>query len=307
MTKIIKTIHRFGLKILRKMRFLPPQFYAKIYYEYHNRKKLNLENPQEFNEKIQWYKVFYHPKILNQLVDKYEVRAYVENKIGKKYLNEIYGVYDTPEAIPFHELPNQFVVKATHASSYNLIVHDKAELNIKKSTQLLKKWLRKNQYYRIGQEWAYKDVKPRLIIEKFLKEEEKVSLTDYKFYCFDGVAKFVNIHIDRAENHKKGFYDLNLKPTPFQRESPDKSIIPEIEMPSNFEEMKSYAEILADKFPFVRVDFYSINGKTIFGEMTFYPADGRKDFYPDQYNKIIGDYFKLPEIKNGEKIITQIQ
>lgn len=301
---MIQNIHRIGLKFLRKMRFLPPKFYAKIYYEYHTRKKLNLEKPLEFNEKIQWYKVYYHPKILNQLVDKYEVREYVENKIGKKYLNEIYGVFNTPNDIPYANLPQQFVVKATHTSSHNLIVLNKEELDFSKANKLFKKWLGKNQYYRIGQEWAYKDVKPRLIIEKFLKEDKKISLTDYKFYCFDGVAKFVNIHLDRAENHQKGFYDLNLKALPFQRISSDKSAAPEVEMPENFNEMVKLAEILADKIPFVRVDFYSIEGKTIFGEMTFYPADGRKDFYPDQYNKIIGDYFKLPKLKKGEKNIT---
>lgn len=299
-------IRRFSLRMLRKLKFLPPKIYAHFLYEYHTGKKLNLENPVEFNEKIQWYKVFYHPKILNQLVDKYAVRSYVEDKIGAQYLNEIYGIYDHPKDIPYEELPNQFVIKATHASSFNLIVTDKGKLNKVKNARLFKRWLSKSQYYRTGQEWAYKDVKPRLLVEKFLKEENQDSLLDYKFYCFDGVAKFLEVHSDRAQSHKRGFYDLNFNPLPFRYVSLDKSISSKIEKPINLEEMIKLSEILSVKLPFVRVDFYSIKGKTIFGEMTFYPSDGRKDFIPEEYNKTIGDYINLPKLEEGQKVISKI-
>ena len=298
-------MRRLLVRILKKMRFLPPKMYVHFLYEYYTGKKLNLENPKEFNEKIQWLKVYYHPKILNQLVDKYAVREYVKEKIGPQYLNGFYAVYDTPEEVQFDKLPNQFVIKATHASSYNLIVDNKENINFKKAKKLFKKWLSINQYYRTGQEWAYKDVKPRLIAEKFLKNENQDSLIDYKFYCFSGTAKFLEVHLDRAQNHKRGFYDLDFKPLPFRYVSLKKSISTELEKPSNFEEMIKLSEILADKFPFVRVDFYSIEGKAIFGEMTFYPSDGRKDMIPDEYNLITGDYIKLPEL--GEKeVFTEI-
>ena len=138
-------IRRFFFRHLRKMRFLPPKMYVHFLYEYHTGKKLNLENPEEFNAKIQWYKVYYQPKILNQLVDKYAVRSYVAEKIGTQYLNELYGVYNSPEEVPFEELPDQFVIKATHASSYNLIVHDKSKLNRAKAKKTFSKWLKKNQ------------------------------------------------------------------------------------------------------------------------------------------------------------------
>ncbi|WP_256259865.1 ATP-grasp fold amidoligase family protein [Winogradskyella luteola] len=281
--------------------------YVKIHYEYFSGKKLDLDNPEDFNAKIEWYKVFYRPKILNKLVDKYEVRSYVKEKIGAQYLNEVYGVYEKAEDVPLDKLPNQFVVKATHTSSHNLIVSNKSKLNKDKALKKFKKWLSKNQYYRIGQEWAYKDVQPRLITEKFLKEEGKQSLVDYKFYCFDGKAKFIDVHIDRDEDHKQGCFDLGYKLLPFGKSKNYKSISSGIEKPSNLDEMVSCAEALADGFPFVRVDFYSVNGKTIFGEMTFYPSDARKDFYPEEYNKIIGDYFKLPPLKKGNKTITEFK
>ncbi|WP_245940325.1 ATP-grasp fold amidoligase family protein [Winogradskyella pacifica] len=299
-------IRRFFLRHLRKMRSLPPKIYTPISYEFYTGKKLDLENPIEFNAKLQWMKVFYHPKILTQLVDKYAVRAYVEEKIGAQYLNDIYGVYDKPEDIPFDEFPAKFVVKATHTSSHNLIVTDKTNLNKEKALKSFRKWLNKNQYYRIGQEWAYKDVPPRLIVEKFLKNDEENSLIDYKFYCFSGTAKFLEVHLDRADNHKRGFYDFDFKPLPYRYVSLEKSISSDIKKPSNLEEMIKFAEILAANFPFVRVDFYSIEGKTIFGEMTFYPSDGRKDFIPEEYNKIIGDYIILPKLEDGQQAITKI-
>ncbi len=288
------------------MRYLSPKIYTRILYEYYTGKKLDLNNPQEFNEKIQWLKVYYRPKILTQLVDKYAVRVYVKEKIGEQYLNKIYGVYDKPEDVPFDKLPNKFVVKATHTSSHNLIVSDKTVVNEKKVVKMFKKWLGKNQYYRIGQEWAYKDVTPRLIVENFLKDGKESSLIDYKFYCFSGVAKFLEVHMDRADNHKRGFYDLSFNPLPYRYVSLEKSISKAIEKPSNLEEMRKFSEILAANFPFVRVDFYSINGKTIFGEMTFYPSDGRKDIIPDEYNKIIGDYIKLPKLEKGQQVITEV-
>ena len=126
---MLKMIRKFSVKMLRKLKFLPPKIYAHFLYEHHTGKKLNLYNPTEFNEKIQWYKVFYHPKILTQLVDKYAVRAYVEDKIGSQYLNEIFGVYAKAEDVNYDALPKQFIIKATHASSYNLIVRDKEKLN----------------------------------------------------------------------------------------------------------------------------------------------------------------------------------
>lgn len=292
---MIYKLRRFFLRHLRKVRFLPSKLYVKIHYEYFSGNKLDLNNPKDFTEKIAWYKVFYRPKSLNQLVDKFAVRAFVEEKIGSQFLNTFYGVFDDVNEIKFDELPEKFVIKATHTSGHNLIVRDKNKLNLDKTKKLLKKWLKINQYYRIGQEWAYKDVKPRIIIEKYLEQIDQKSLTDFKFYCFDGKAKFIDIHTDREDEHKQGSFDLNFERLPFGV-SRFKQIYESPEKPVNLKEMIECAEVLSEKLPFVRVDFYAIEGKTIFGEMTFYPSDGRKKFYPEKYNRIIGDYFTLPKI-----------
>ena len=283
---MIYKLRRFFLRHLRKVRFLPSKLYVKIHYEYFSGNKLDLNNPKDFTEKIAWYKVFYRPKSLNQLVDKFAVRAFVEEKIGSQFLNTFYGVFDDVNEIKFDELPEKFVIKATHTSGHNLIVRDKNKLNLDKTKKLLKKWLKINQYYRIGQEWAYKDVKPRIIIEKYLEQIDQKSLTDFKFYCFDGKAKFIDIHTDREDEHKQGSFDLNFERLPFGV-SRFKQIYESPEKPVNLKEMIECAEVLSEKLPFVRVDFYAIDGKTIFGEMTFYPSDGRKKFYPEKYNRII--------------------
>lgn len=286
------------------MRRLPAEQYVSIAYEYYTKKKLNLKSPEEFNAKIQWYKLYFRPKMLNQLVDKYAVREYVEDKIGGKYLNEIYGVYESEKDIDLDFLPNDFVLKGTHGSGFNLIVNDKNKISKSKINRKCKKWLRRNYYYKKGREWAYKDVKPRVMAEKMMYELGRDSLTDYKFYCFDGIPKFVEIHIDRVGGHKRGFYDLEFNKLPFKKQPIKKFSIQNFEKPENFEEMINLAKCLAGNLPFVRVDFYSVNNKSIFGEMTFYPGDGTKDFYPEEYNKQIGDYFKLPQVPKGEKYIT---
>ena len=304
---MLKKLRRFFLRHLRKMRFLPPKLYVKIHYEYFSGKTLDLDNPTDFNAKIEWYKVFFRPKLLNVLVDKYAVRAYVEDKIGAQYLNELYAVYDRPEDIDFDSLPNKFIIKANHTNGHNIIVHDKEKLDKDKVVKRFKKWLNKNQYYRRGQEWAYKDVAPKIVIERFLKEDDKNTLVDYKFYCFDGVPKFIDVHLDREEDHKQGCFDLEFNLLPFGKSKSYKSISNGLEKPENLKEMVLLSKKLSEDLPFVRVDFYSVNGKSVFGEMTFYPSDARKQFYPEQYNKIIGDYFKLPKLNASKDPIKSLE
>lgn len=288
------------LKKLKKLTFLPQKVFLPILYKHFTGKNLKLENPIEFNEKIQWYKMFYQDKLLNTLIDKYEVKKYVANLIGSEYIIPTYGVYQNPKEIDYDKLPNKFVIKTTHTNQHNIIVTDKGNLDKKKVKRKFRSWLYVNQYYKNGQEWGYKDIEPRIIIEQYIKEAGKEVLTDYKFFCFDGVPKFLEVHIDRTSNYIREIYDLDFKRLPINKGVQSATFKTSIVKPINFENMIEVAKKLSKPFPFVRVDLYSINGKTVFGELTFYPADGRKDFYPDKYNKIIGDYFKLPSkiVKN---------
>lgn len=279
--------------LLKKCKFLPTEFYLKIYYEYYTKKKLNLDRPVEFNEKIQWLKAYFQHDILTQLVDKYAVREYIKEIIGSEYLNEIIGVYHKFEEIPFHTLPEQFVIKGTHGCNFNLIVKDKSQLDMKMTKKKIQKWLGRNYYYKSGLEWAYKNVPPRIIIEKYLEEKNKENLSDYKFFCFNGKPKYIQVDHEISNIKTRAFLDtkwnkLELTKGKIQLHTET------IEKPSNLEEMLVFSEKLSGSFPFVRVDFYSVNGKTVFGEMTFYPSDGRNDFQPEQYNKILGDLIKLP-------------
>ena len=299
-------MRRLGLALLKKCKFLRDPFYAKVYYEYYTGKKLDLENPVEFNQKIHWMKVYYRPKILNQLVDKYAVREYVEEKIGPQYLNELIALYNSASEVDFDALPQQYVLKGTHGFHFNLIVPDKSKLNLKKARFLLRKWQMKNQYWRGGKEWAYKDVPPRFIAEKFLAELGKEEIADYKFYCFNGEPKFVQVDEDRSTEHRRAYYNMKWEKQAFSRQGNYQSMEDDYPKPPAFDEMVEVSRKLADRFPFVRVDLYNIDGRILFGEMTFYPADGRNEFLPDEYNAIIGSYIQLPEIPAGKPFRTEI-
>ena len=293
------------LGLIKKMKFLPAPFYMKAYYEYYTGKKLSLENPIDFNAKIQWLKVYYRPMILSKLVDKYDVREYVKEKVGEEYLNELISVHQSPKEVDFNSLPDKFVLKATHGYHFNLLVKDKNKLNKRKAKFLMYKWLSKNQYKRGGLEWAYKYAKPKIIIEKYLEEIGKDDINDYKFFCYNGSPKLLHVDIDRGTNHSRAYYDMEWNKLPIKHDSIG-FIEGETQKPENFSEMIKVATKLAGNFPFVRVDLYNLNRRIVFGEMTFYPADGRLEFIPEEYNKILGDYMKLPKVPENQKYITSL-
>lgn len=289
------------------MTFLPQKYFLPFSYEYATGKKLDFDNPVEFNQKIQWYKRFYRPRILNTLIDKYAVKEYVKDKISEEYLIKTLGVYTKASQLDLAKLPDKFVLKAVHTNRHTIIVKDKKEINLWKVRRTLSRWLRSNQYYRTGQEWGYKDIKPKIIAEEFLTEKGRSSLTDYKFFCFDGNPKYLEIHMDRGagDNYKREIYDLDFNRLPVSKGKKIDVFEATIEKPSNFDEMIEVAKKISQGFPFVRVDLYSIKGKTLFGEMTFYPGDGRSEYYPNKYNKIFGDMIELPPL-NGQTEITEI-
>ena len=293
-----KTIYR----ILKNFKFLPIPLLLRLRYGAYTGKKLHLNKPVEFNEKKNWLKLYYHPPILTQLADKYAVRSYVTEKIGGEYLNELYGIYRSAEEVDFESLPDQFIIKATHGCRKNLIVWDKAKLDKEKTKRLLKKWLKYDQYNNVGYEWAYKNIKPGIVIEKLLIEENKRFLTDYKIVCLNGKGSYAQIVMDLDGKEVQGNFNREFELQKFITKNRD-PYQGHIEKPALYEKMWELAEILAGHLPLVRVDFYLIGQKIIFGEMTFYPGDGKYDFYPDEYNKIFGDQLKLPVLKKGQKEI----
>jgi hypothetical protein len=271
---------------------LSDKFALKLRYRVRFHRKLNLQNPISFNEKLQWLKLYDHNTLYTQLVDKYNVRRYVTDIIGEKYLIPLLGVYDNFEDIDFSILPNQFVLKCTHDSGGIVICTDKSKLDIKSTKKKINNCLKRNFYY-IGREWPYKNVKPRIICEKYMKDESCTELKDYKFMCFNGQIKcsFVCLNRNSQTGLNVDFYDIDWNPMPFERHYPNsKTTIPK---PQNYNKMIELARELSKDIPFVRVDFYEINRQVYFGELTFYPGSGFEEFTPDSYDYLLGSLIKL--------------
>jgi hypothetical protein len=231
---------------------------------------------------------------MTTLTDKYDVRLYLEDKGFAGILNELYGVYNGVDEIDFSKLPERFVIKATHGSSMNIICKDKESMNWKTCRHLMNKWLKRN-YYHLGREWAYKNIKPRLICEKYLENEECNELIDYKFYCYNNKPEVFFVCTGRfsAEGVKYNAYDMDWNRIYAYKGKPSSDLV--IEKPANLQAMITIASELCQGFPFIRVDLYSLKEKIIFGELTFYPDSGVCPFTPDKYNYFFGDLFILPD------------
>lgn len=279
MKKIAKYIKNPKLIILYLMnknflKWIPDEKYIRIKYKLEMSKKLNLNNPQTFNEKLQWLKLYNRKSEYTKMVDKYNAKEYVASIIGKEYIIPTLGVWDKFEKINFNELPKQFVLKPTHTSGNVFICKNKDEIDYKKLKKTVKKWLKRN-YYLIHREWPYKNVKPRIIAEEYVEDETR-ALNDYKVYSFNGKCDYVMVCIDREKNKTKFIYydkNWNIKKE-FSKDGIKYGDNIKIERPKNLGKMFEFAEMLSKNIPFVRVDFYEANGNLYFGELTFYPSAG---------------------------------
>lgn len=303
--KVLKAIKNPRLAALvlfdkKDNRNMPDEKYLKIKYYLSLGKKLDLENPQTFNEKLQWIKLFDRNPLYTQLVDKYLARDYIKEKLGEEYLIPLLGVWDDPDDIDFDALPEQFVLKCNHNSGLGMcICKDKSKLDIKKVKEELKKGLAQD-YYLSGREWPYKNVPRKVIAEKYMTDESGYELKDYKFFCFDGEVKMLFVAKDReveGAETKFDFFDADFNHLPFTNGHPNSQ--PPYFKPENFEEMKAVAAKLSKGIPEVRVDLYNINGKIYFGEMTFFHWSGFVKYEPEEWDYKIGSYINLP--KKGEK------
>lgn len=264
-------------------------------------KKLMLDNPITFNEKIQWLKLNDRNPRYTQMVDKYEAKKYVSSIIGDEYIIPTIGIYDSVENIDFEKLPKEFVIKCTHDSESTIICKDKYNTDLNELKQRISKKLKTNYYYRC-REWPYKNVKPRIITEKYMATENQKELIDYKFFCFNGNPKFIYVSQGLSDHStaRISFANMNYEIEKFKRKD-YKPFATLPKKPVNFEKMKELARILSKEIPFLRVDFYEINQKIYFSELTFYPGGGFIPFDPDEYDKVLGKMLELPKEKREKK------
>jgi len=281
-----------------KYNHLEDESYLKLKYKVTMRKELNLDAPQSFNEKLQWLKLYDRKPEYTTMVDKIEAKKYVADLIGEEYIIPTLGVWDKFDDIDFGTLPNRFVLKCTHDSGGLVICRDKSQFNKESAKKKINKSLKTNFYY-IGREWPYKNVKPRIIAEQYMEDTSITELQDYKFFCFNGIAKVLFIVTDRqkqGEETKFDFFDMEYNHLPFTNGHPNADVFPP--KPEKFDEMRMLAEKLSKDIPHLRVDFYEVNGKVYFGELTFFHWSGMVPFNPEEWDKIFGDWIELP-VKTG--------
>lgn len=257
--------------------------------------KLNLDNPKSFNEKIQWLKFNYRDPLMTKCADKVGVREYVKEKIGEEYLVPIIGVYGSVDEIDFDKLPEKFVAKVNWGSGQNIIVPDKSKLDVEDAKKKLRHWMKResNHYYNFL-EWVYKDIEPKIIVEEFLDGVD--DLVDYKYMCYNSEPKNMFLVQNRAKGHEKmtmNFFDKDFNLLPFKRLYKNSNEV--VEKPELWGEMLRLSKILAEPFPFVRVDFYMINGQLKIGELTFSPGNGTERFEPIEWDYNLGELLELPK------------
>lgn len=276
--------------------WIPDKLYLHIIYSLHTGKKMHLNPPITFNEKLQWLKLYDRKPLYTQLVDKSLVKDYVAKLIGDEYIIPTLGIWNNPEEIDYDILPEKFVLKTTHdGGGEGVILCDKSCLDVESIKRKLHKSLKRNIYKSL-REWPYKDIKPRIMAEAFIQPsgDNADRLKDYKFFCFNGVPKFCQV-----KNHSDGkdcidLFDMKWNLLPFTGLNPAQLHAKETPMkPQNFEKMVILVKKLCNIAVFERVDFYNVGGKIYFGEITFYPVSGMGKFTPDSYDEIVGNCLKI--------------
>ncbi|ONI38788.1 hypothetical protein AN396_09900 [Candidatus Epulonipiscium fishelsonii] len=265
------------------------------WYKARTGRDLDLQNPQTFNEKIQWCKLYDTDSLKTKLTDKYEVRRWVADKIGREYLVDIFGVYEDWNEIIFDNLPQQFVIKTTHGCNQNIIVQDKNTFDKNKAKIQIEKWLNFN-YYQQSIEMQYKDIKPRIMIEQYLQNINN-QLYSYQFWCFNGKVEYVVFQENKFNNSNPILFNRNWEKQDFINNYNEQNC--EIEKPDNLDKIISIAELLSEDFTFVSVDLYRLTNGTIkFDKMDFAPYSGVYKWHNVDNNFKIGQLFNIEPLKN---------
>ncbi len=269
--------------------------YIKLLYRLLTGSRLDLKHPTTYGEKLNWLKLYDRVPEYSIMVDKVRAKEWVSQRIGSQYIIPTIGVWENPEDIDFDALPEKFVLKCNHNSGKGMyICRDKSRMDIRSVIKELHKGLKENYYLRF-REWPYKDVPRRILAEQFMEEENGTSeLVDYKFFCFNGQPYMMYISQDHAAQPTTDFFDMSFNRLPIRMKDPNSNI--EVEKPKLFEEMKKLATVLSKGIPHLRVDFYVINNKVYFGELTFFHNAGFTVIWPKEWNVKIGEMIKLPKI-----------
>ncbi len=278
------------------MHLLPERTYMKLLFKLRLGYKLDLDNPKSFNAKLNWLKLYNRRPEYTKMVDKYQVKKYVADLIGEEYTVPLYGVWAKAKDITWDSLPEKFVLKTNHNSCYNLVCRDKAKVDKEKASKEMDNSLGKNLFYSLG-EWPYKNVPPRIIAEKLLESKDNVNnepLIDYKFWCFNGMPTYMYFSI-KGDGCYENFYDMDFNIVNINHGWPRHT--PEFSKPKSWEKMKELASILSKDIPFVRVDFYEIDGHPYFGELTFFDWAGLRPFDSYETDLKLGELIQLPKEK----------
>lgn len=274
------------------------KLYIKLLFPLSTGYQLDLKNPQTYNEKLQWLKLYYRNPLYPKLVDKYEYKKYVSEKIGKEYVIKNYGVWNSFEEIDFSELPNQFVLKTTHDQGGVVVCRDKDKFNFNKAREKLNNHLNHRNLFYFMREWPYKKVVPRIIAEEYLVDESGIELKDYKFYCFNGEPKVMYIAHGRQSNvHYLDYFDMDFVHLDINRRGYVQSN-KRFKRPENWELMVQLSKKLSSGHPHVRIDFYNVYGKLYLGEFTLFQGGGMMPFYPIKWDYEFGSYLDLPHKNN---------
>ena len=254
---------------------------------------LDLDNPISFTDKMQWLKLYDRKPIYTIMVDKFAVREYISQTIGEEYLIPLIAVWNSVDEIDINLLPEKFVLKCTHDSGGVLLCKNKQQYN-KESIKRFFEPRMKYNYYMHSREYAYKGVKPRIICEEYMTDESGIELKDYKVWCFNGKAEYVFLDYDRTTTHHRNIYDTNWNQVPLTINDFYSDEQREFKKPEVLEQMIVVAERLSKDIPFIRVDFYVVNDRLYFGELTFFPGAGFQKFDPPEFANIFGDKLVLP-------------
>ena len=273
------------------MTSVPDRLYLQMLYQVRLNQKLNLRNPVSFNEKLNWLKLYDRNPLYTMMADKYEVRKYIAEKIGQEYLIPLLGVWDKPEDIDFASLPDQFVLKCTHDSGSVIICRNKEKFDYENALDKLKKTMQINYFYP-SREWPYRDITPRIVAEQYMTDESGTELKDYKIYNFGGKPYLIQVDFGRFTHHERNLYTTDWKYIDEQIEYPKNPSV-QIARPEHLEHMLELAEVLSKGISSVRTDFYSINGRIYFGEITFYQEAGFARFSSEDYARKLGDLIPI--------------